>query len=177
LVLSKRERVIALEPYGKGLLGTTLRYPYEVRDAKDYLGDLPELAPAPDMLRLAAQILESKVTDFDPKAFRDRFEEALLAHLKAKQEGAVQERKVTLPTPRRVINLIEALRRSVSEDKEQGPPHRGVPIAPARVPRRPAGPRTGQPLPGLTEPSLDQSARPTIHRSSAVGSRSHERTR
>ena len=51
LVLSKRERVIALEPYGKGLLGTTLRYPYEVRDAKDYFGDLPELAlarePAP----------------------------------------------------------------------------------------------------------------------------------
>ena len=50
LVLSKRERVITLEPYGKGLLGTTLRYPYEVRDAKDYFGDLPELALAPDML-------------------------------------------------------------------------------------------------------------------------------
>jgi len=61
LVLSKRERVIALEPYGKGLLGTTLRYPYEVRDAKDYFADLPELALAPDMLALAAQILESKV--------------------------------------------------------------------------------------------------------------------
>jgi Ku70/Ku80-like protein len=60
LVLSKRERVIALEPYGRGLLGTTLRYPYEVRDAKDYFGDLPELALAPDMLALAAQILEKQ---------------------------------------------------------------------------------------------------------------------
>jgi DNA end-binding protein Ku len=177
LVLSKRERVIALEPYDKGLLGTTLRYPYEVRDAKDYLGGLPELAPAPDMLKLAAQILESKASDFDPKAFHDRYEEALLAHLKAKQDGAVQERKVIFPTPRRVINLMEALRRSVSDDKEQPPSRRGVPIAPARVPRRPARPRADQPLPGLTEPSLDRSARPTIHRSSTVGSRSHEPTR
>src|SRR5215468_3299096 len=50
--------VIALEPYGKGLLGTTLRYPYEVRDAKDYFGDLPELLLAPDMLVLATQILQ-----------------------------------------------------------------------------------------------------------------------
>ena len=77
LVLGKRERVIALEPYGKGLLGTTLRYPYEVRDAKDYFDELPELTLAPDMLALAAQILESKAADFDPKGFRDRYEEAL----------------------------------------------------------------------------------------------------
>jgi DNA end-binding protein Ku len=134
LVLSKRERVIALEPYGKGLLGTTLRYPYEVREAKDYFADLPELALAPDMLALAAQILESKVADFDPKAFRDRYEEALLAHLKAKQAGTVQERKPTFPTPRRVINLMEALRRSVSEDKKQTPPRRGAAVALARKP-------------------------------------------
>src|SRR6266581_9779962 len=57
LVLAKRERVIALEPYGKGLLATTLRYPYEVRDAKDYFGDLPEPTIAPEMLTLAEHIL------------------------------------------------------------------------------------------------------------------------
>ena len=95
------------------------------RGGKCRLADLPELALAPDMLALAAQILESKVADFDPKAFRDRYEEALLAHLKAKQAGTVQERKPTFPTPRRVINLMEALRRSVSEDKKQTPPRRG----------------------------------------------------
>jgi DNA end-binding protein Ku len=50
LVLSKRERVIALEAYDKGLLGTTLRYPDEVRKAEDYFCDLPELTLAPDML-------------------------------------------------------------------------------------------------------------------------------
>ena len=177
LVLSKRERVIALEPYGKGLLGTTLRYPYEVRDAKDYFGDLPELALARDMLTLATQIVESKVADFDPKSFRDRYEEVLLEHLKAKQAGTVQERKPTFPTPRRVINLMEALRRSVSEDKEQALPRRGARVAPARVPRRAAKPPAGQPPSGVTEPSLDRPARPMIHPSSAMGSRSHARTR
>ena len=118
LVLSKRERVIVLEPYDNGLLGTTLRYPYEVRDAKNYFADLPEPALAPDMLTLAAQILESKVADFDPKAFRDRYEDALLAHLKAKQAGAVREEKPTFAAPRRVINLMEALRRSIAQDQK-----------------------------------------------------------
>jgi DNA end-binding protein Ku len=149
LVLSKRERVIALEPHGKGLLGTTLRYPYEVRDATDYFADLPELALAPDMLALATQILESKVADFDPSAFRDRYEEALLTHLKGKQAGTVQEPKPTFTTPRRVINLMEALRRSVSEDKKQASPRRGRSGSPGAqaglnvMPRRAATPSAG----------------------------------
>jgi DNA end-binding protein Ku len=134
LVLSKRERVLALEPDGKGLLGTSLRYPYEVRDANDYFADLPELTLAPDMLALAAHILESKVADFDPKSFRDRYEEALLAHLKTKQAGSVQERKSTFATPRRVINLMDALRRSVDQDKKPVRPREGSLVASARRP-------------------------------------------
>jgi len=132
LVLSKRERVIALESYGRGLLGTTLRYPYEVRDAMDYFGDLPELTIASDMLMLAEHILDSKAGDFDPAAFRDRYEEALLGHLKAKQAGAVREHKPTFPAPRRVINLMDALRRSAQEDKKPAPARKGAAAAPAR---------------------------------------------
>src|SRR5436309_12472420 len=93
LVLSKRERVIALEPYDKGLLGTTLRYPYEVRNARDYFSDLPDVTLAPDMLTLATHILDSKAAAFDPSTFHDRYEEALLAHLKLKQAGAEQKPK------------------------------------------------------------------------------------
>jgi DNA end-binding protein Ku len=130
LVLSKRERVIALEAYDKGLLGTTLRYRYEVRKAEDYFSDLPELTLAPDMLTLAGHLVDSKATDFDPLTFRDRYEEALLAHLKAKQAGTAQERKPTVAAPRRVINLMEALRRSVAEDKKLAALRRAV--APAR---------------------------------------------
>jgi DNA end-binding protein Ku len=130
LVLSKRERVIALEPYEKGLLGTTLRYPYEVRNATDYFGDLPELAIAPDMLTLAEHILDSKSGDFDPSSFRDHYEEALLAHLKARQAGAVREPKPTFAAPHRVINLMEALRRSIAEDKKPSAAARKTTSAP-----------------------------------------------
>jgi DNA end-binding protein Ku len=118
LALSKRERVIALEPYDKGLLGTTLRYPYEVRAAADYFGDLPDLAVAPDMVTLAGHILDSKAGDFEPASFRDRYGEALLAHLKAKQAGLVREQKPPLAAPSRVINLMAALRQSIAEAKK-----------------------------------------------------------
>jgi DNA end-binding protein Ku len=132
LVLSKRERVIALEVYDKGLLGTTLRYPYEVRSAEDYFGDLPELTIAPDMLTLAEHILDRKAGEFNPATFRDRYEEALLAHLRAKQAGSVPERKQMFAAPQRVVNLMEALRRSVAADTKRAAPHKGAPALPAR---------------------------------------------
>ena len=131
LVLSKRERVIALEPYDKGLLGTTLRYPSEVRKAEDYFCDLPELTLAPDMLTLAEHIVDSKAADFDPLTFRDRYEEALLAHLKAKQAGAAPQPKQAFAAPQRVINLMEALRRSVAEDTKPAAPRKAAPPAAA----------------------------------------------
>jgi DNA end-binding protein Ku len=128
LVLAKRERVIALEAYDKGLLGTTLRYPYEIRNATDYFGDLPQLTVAPDLLALAEHILDSKAARFDPASFRDRYEEALLAHLKAKEAGIAQQPKPTFAVPRRVINLMEALRRSIAEDKKLVPAAEKAPI-------------------------------------------------
>src|SRR5215471_15769910 len=126
------ERVIALEPYDKGLLGTTLRYPYELRKAEDYFCDLPDLTIAPDMLTLAEHILDSKASEFDPATFRDRYEEALLAHLKAKQAGAVPERRKTFAPPHRVVNLMEALRRSVAEDTKGAAARKGASATPAR---------------------------------------------
>jgi DNA end-binding protein Ku len=133
LVLSKRERVIALEPYDKGLLATTLRYPYEVRRSEDYFCDLPDVAIAPGMLELAEHILDAKAGEFDPSSFRDRYEEALLAYLRAKQAGAVQERKQTFAPPYRIVNLMEALRRSVAEDTKGAAPRKGAgPAGPVR---------------------------------------------
>ncbi len=123
LVLTKRERVIALEPYGKGLLGTTLRYPYEVRNASDYFSEVPELAVAPDLLKLAEHIVDSKIAAFNPMAFRDRYEEALLDHLKTKEAGAVRQEKTAFAVPRQIINLMDALRRSIAQDKK--PPRKG----------------------------------------------------
>ena len=70
IVLAKRERVIALEPYGKGLLGTTLHYAYEVRKAEEYFDDIADIKVPGEMLKLAEHILETKKGDFDPSAVR-----------------------------------------------------------------------------------------------------------
>ena len=66
IVMANREHMIMLEPLGKGLLGTTLRYDYEVRSEKDYFSHIPSPRVTKDMVSLAVHILESKATEFDP---------------------------------------------------------------------------------------------------------------
>ena len=116
VVLAKRERVIMLQPWEKGLMGTTLRYPYEVRDSKDYFYDIPDVKVAPDMLKLAEHILSSKEVTFDPTLFVDRYEQAVLQLLEKKRQGmpAAPVRPFVAPTT--VVNLMDALRRSIAED-------------------------------------------------------------
>ena len=63
-------------------MGTTLRYPYEIRDAKEYFDDIPNVKLEPDMLELAEHILQSKTADFDPAQFVDHYEEAVVKMLK-----------------------------------------------------------------------------------------------
>jgi Resolvase, N terminal domain len=94
---------------------------YEVRDANNYFEEIPDLTPAPELLRLAEHILDSKLAAFDPSAFRDRYEEALMAHLKAKHAGLPPQPKQSWAAPRRAINLMEALRRSIAADKPAAP--------------------------------------------------------
>jgi len=127
VVLSKRERVIILEPWDKGLIGTTLRYPYEIRDAKDYFDDIPEVALEPEMLKLAEHILKSKATDFDPSQFVDRYEEAVVELLKKKQAGIAVSREPTAPRPQNVVNIIDALRQSVAQEKAASTPPKKLP--------------------------------------------------
>src|SRR5437660_2205047 len=87
VVFTSREHIIALEPRGKGLLGVTLRYPYEVRTEADYFDDIPEEKIPKDMLDLASHIVKTKAGHFDPSKFDDRYEDALKDLLKKKQEG------------------------------------------------------------------------------------------
>ena len=121
VVLARREHVIALEPKGRGLVGTTLRYPYEVRDEKPYFEDIPELKLPKEMLDLAAHIVETKSCHFDPSQFEDRYENALIDLLKKKQAGEKIEPAREF-TPPRVVNLMEALRASVDAEKKAPAP-------------------------------------------------------
>jgi DNA end-binding protein Ku len=87
VVLTRREHIIALEARGRGLLGLTLRYPYEVRDEQAYFEDIPELKTPKEMLDLAAHIVQTKSGHFDPAQFEDRYENALIDLLKKKEAG------------------------------------------------------------------------------------------
>jgi DNA end-binding protein Ku len=123
VVMSKRERVIAIEPHGKGLIGTSLRYPYEVRKASDYFDDIPDVKIAPDMLQLAKHIVDQKLGDFEPEEFEDHYETALIAAIKKKQAHIPVKKGADKPSaPKNVVNLMDALRKSLAEkgDKPKG---------------------------------------------------------
>jgi DNA end-binding protein Ku len=112
VVFTSREHVILLEPRGKGLVGVTLRFPYEVRKEEDYFDDVDDEKVPKDMLELATHIVETKKSHFAPEKFDDRYEEALKDLLDKKQHGKKIERP-TERAPAKVINLMDALRRSV----------------------------------------------------------------
>jgi DNA end-binding protein Ku len=112
VVFTSREHIIALEARGKGLLGITLRYPYEVRNEADYFDEIPDEEIPKDMLELASHIVNTKTGHFEPAKFEDRYEDALKELLKRKQEGKPIERPER-PKPTNVVNLMDALRRSV----------------------------------------------------------------
>jgi DNA end-binding protein Ku len=112
VVFTSREHIIALEARGKGLLGVTLRYPYEVRKEEDYFDEIPDEKIPKDMLDLASHIVKTKEGHFDPSKFDDRYEDALKDLLKKKQEGRPIERPERRE-PTNVVNLMDALRRSL----------------------------------------------------------------
>jgi DNA end-binding protein Ku len=118
VVMAKRERVIALEPSGKGLLGTTLRYAYEVRKADDLFDEIDDIKVAGEMLKLAEHILDTKKGDFEPAAFTDRYEEALVEFLRKKQARIPVKKTKETEAPRNVINLMDALRKSVKAEAQ-----------------------------------------------------------
>jgi len=119
VVFTSREHVIALEPRGKGLMGVTLRYPYEVRDEKSYFHDIADEKIPKDMLELASHIVDTKRGEFDPSRFEDRYEDALKELLRKKQKGERIERpKETRPS--NVVDLMEALRQSLNAEEGGG---------------------------------------------------------
>lgn len=126
VVLSHREHVVALKPLGKGLLATTLRYPYELRDEADYFADIPSPKVSHDMIELAAHILDTKAARFDPSTFKDRYETALKALVRRKAAGKTIEVEPERPRGDNVIDLMDALRRSLGEDKAAGRPRKAA---------------------------------------------------
>ena len=113
LVLRGKERQLALEVRGKGLLAYTLRAHDEVRDADDYFDDIPTVKADADMVEIAARIIAQKEADFDPTAFKDQYDDALRELIKSKTKGGKGMVEVAEPDDTNVIDLMEALRNSL----------------------------------------------------------------
>jgi Ku protein len=113
IVLTNREHVIAIEALGKGLLGTTLRYPYQLRDEHAYFAGIKSPKISKDMIELASHILDTKAAHFDPSKFEDRYENALKALVRRKAAGKPARTVEREQKPDNVINLMDALRQSL----------------------------------------------------------------
>lgn len=124
IVIAEREHVIALEPLGKGLLGTTLRFEDEVRSEKTYFKDIKSARVSSDMVSLARHILKTKEGRFDPSKFKDRYDAALKKLVRRKAKGHKIEARAEEEKPEgNVVNLMELLRQS-AKGKRKAPPKR-----------------------------------------------------
>jgi DNA end-binding protein Ku len=127
IVMANREHVIAIEPFDKGLLGTTLRYPYEIRNASDYFRDIGTPRVTRDMVKLAEHILTTKAGKFDPSKFKDEYETALKALVKRKASGKAIAPAEQPSRESNFIDLMDALKQSLgrktpAEKKKPGKP-------------------------------------------------------
>jgi DNA end-binding protein Ku len=113
IVLTNREHIIAIEPLGKGLLGTTLRYPYELREEDEYFDDIKTPKISKDMIELAGHILRTKAAHFDPSKFKDEYEDALKTLVKRKAAGKPVKAVERESRPDNVISLMDALQQSL----------------------------------------------------------------
>jgi DNA end-binding protein Ku len=118
VVLTNREHIVALEPLGKGLMGTLLRYPYEVRSEKEYFDDIKDVKVTKDMLDLARHIVEKKSGSFEPNSFEDHYESALVDLINRKRSGIPISTKAAPKATSNVINLMDALKRSLANERQ-----------------------------------------------------------
>jgi DNA end-binding protein Ku len=141
VVMHRRERLMMLQARGKGIAATALRYKPEVRKEDAYFDEIPATKVPADMLQLAEHILEQKKGHFDPDKFEDRYEEALGTLIKAKRAGKEPPTSPS-PKPSNVINLMDALRRSVKGGKGDAAPKSGRTTAKrASAKKKPAKPK------------------------------------
>ena len=122
VVLTSREHIIALEPMGKGLMGTLLRYPYEVRDEAEYFDDIQDVKVTKDMLDLARHIVTQKLGSFEPAKFEDHYEAALIDLINKKRSGQTISAPTKSRTSGNVVDLMDALRKSLAGTKQMAPP-------------------------------------------------------
>jgi DNA end-binding protein Ku len=112
-VLFRRVRTLLVRPHENGLIATTLNFDYEVRSASAAFKDIPKIKIQGEMLELAQHIIGTKEGSFDPKAFGDRYEDALAELVHAKLAGR-KIKPISQPKSAKVVSLLDALRASAT---------------------------------------------------------------
>jgi DNA end-binding protein Ku len=138
VVIARRERIIMLEPLGKGIVGTVLRYGYEVRRETEYFEDIPDLKLPEEMKDLAHVIIQRKAGHFLPDEFNDRYEDAVVELIRAKQAGLPAQTPEQPSRPSNVVSIMDALRKSIAAAGS---------AAPEASKARPAASATPEPKP------------------------------
>src|SRR5215475_15086768 len=113
VVMARREHMMMLEPFGKGIMGTLLLYPYEIRSEEGVFEDIPDFKLPEQMVGLAETIIDKMTGDFEPEKFDDRYENAMIALIRSKQAGLPAPKENAPARPADVVNLMDALRRSI----------------------------------------------------------------
>jgi Ku protein len=127
IILSSRERPFLVEPMGLGLWGVTLRFTQEVRPEEDYFGEIPLMKLPAQMTKLAQHIIRSKAATFDPSMLEDHYRAALVRILQKKQSKRATAAPAGAPSRENVVNLMDALRRSIASQQKKRPAARQPP--------------------------------------------------
>src|SRR5215831_11756053 len=113
VVMARRERVMMLEPFAKGIMGTTLHYPYGIRSEEAVFEEIPDMKLPDQMVGLAEEIIDRMSGEFEPQKFEDRYENAMIELIRSKQAGLPAPKEKPAARPTNVVNLMDALRRSL----------------------------------------------------------------
>ena len=116
VVLSSRERPMLVAPMGMGLCGVTLRFAHEVRREEEYFNGIPQMKLPAEMVKLAQHIIETKSAEFNPAMLEDHYRNALVRILRRKQAKMPAPPSPIAPSRENVINLMDALRRSIAAE-------------------------------------------------------------
>ena len=132
IVLYRRERPVVIEPLGKGMLLTTLRYDDTVRQPETVFDEVKAVKTDKEMIELAEHVIGKRKKKFDPSEFDDKYEEALLELIRAKKAGRKAPKAKPAAKPSNVVNLFDALKKSLAADNDEKAP----PAQPAKSSRR-----------------------------------------
>jgi DNA end-binding protein Ku len=132
-----------LEPFGKGIMGRTLHYPYEIRSHESIFEEIPEMKLPEQMVGLTEEIIDRMSGELEPEKFEDRYENAMIELIRSKQAGLPPPKEKPAARPANVVNLMDALRRRIEESGGKANPAKAAKRATEEAPAKKRAKKAG----------------------------------